>query len=71
MRRLVPVALAGILTMATASTHAKQPDRPLVEAMRNVYRLTDYSAFDWISARYLKGTITLQGFSRTTRLNAR
>ena len=68
MRRLVPVALAGILTIAAAPIHSEQADRPLVEAMRNIYRLTSYSAFDWISARYLKGTITLQGFARTARL---
>src|SRR5262249_49203125 len=42
--------------------------RPLVEAMRNVYRLPSYTAFDWISARYLNGTLTLQGFARTERL---
>lgn len=35
--------------------------------MRNVYRLTGYSAFDWISARYLRPPSPLQGFARTAR----
>jgi Predicted periplasmic or secreted lipoprotein len=68
MRRLVFVAAAGLAILGSGSTLAAQPDRPLVEAMRNVYRLTTYTAFDWISAHYLKGTLTLQGFSRTERL---
>jgi hypothetical protein len=56
------------LLLPSASILAAQPDRPLVDAMRNLYRLTTYTAFDWISAHYLKGTLTLQGFSRTERL---
>src|SRR5262245_17181289 len=68
MRRLVLVAAAGISILSSESTLTAQPERPLVEAMRNVYRLPTYTAFDWISAHYLKGTLTLQGFSRTERL---
>jgi BON domain-containing protein len=67
MRRVAAVWCAAML-LYTASIQAEQPDRPLVEAMRNVYRLTTYTAFDWISAHYLKGTLTLQGFARTARL---
>jgi hypothetical protein len=33
-----------------------------------VYRLTTDTAFDWITAHYLEGTLTLEGFSRTERL---
>jgi osmotically-inducible protein OsmY len=45
-----------------------QPDRPLVDAMRGIYGLRNYTAFDWISAQYQKGTLTLQGFARTAQL---
>jgi osmotically-inducible protein OsmY len=38
--------------------------------MTRVYRLHDYTAFDWISGRYLKGTLTLEGFARTSGLRA-
>ena len=45
-----------------------QPDRPLVDAMRVIYGLRSYTAFDWISAQYQRGTLTLQGFVRTAQL---
>jgi hypothetical protein len=68
MRRQIRLAVAGVSILISGSMLAAQPERPLVGAMRNVYRLTTYTAFDWISAHYLKGTLTLQGFSRTERL---
>ena len=49
-------------------TPAQLPDRALSDAMRAIYGLRNYTAFDWISARYLKGTLTLQGFVRTPQL---
>jgi hypothetical protein len=45
-----------------------QPERPLVDAMRAIYGMRTYTAFDWISAQYQKGTLTLQGFVRTPQL---
>jgi hypothetical protein len=47
---------------------AQRPDRALVEALAHVYRLRSYTAFDWVSAAYDRGTLTLQGFVRTTQL---
>ncbi len=47
-----------------------QPDRALVDAMRAIYGLRNYTAFDWISGHYQKGTLTLQGFVRTPQLKA-
>jgi osmotically-inducible protein OsmY len=47
---------------------AQQPDRALVEALGHVYRLRNYTAFDWVSAAYDRGTLTLQGFVRTAQL---
>jgi hypothetical protein len=67
MTRSIPVVLAGLLALCMPALDAQQPDRALVEAMRNVYRVTSYTAFDWVSANYLKGTLTLAGFARTQR----
>jgi BON domain len=58
---LTVIAATGVALMA-------QPDRPLVDAMRAIYGLRTYTAFDWISAQYQKGTLTLQGFVRTPQL---
>ena len=66
MRRVVIGLLLGAL--ASLPARAQLPDRALTEAMRAIYGLRDYTAFDWISARYLKGTLTLEGFVRTPRL---
>jgi BON domain len=65
-QRILIAMLAGVL--AVSSLQAQLPDRALTEAMRAVYGLRDYTAFDWISARYLKGTLTLEGFVRTPQL---
>lgn len=65
-QRILIAMLAGML--AVSSLQAQLPDRALTEAMRAVYALRDYTAFDWISARYLKGTLTLEGFVRTPQL---
>jgi hypothetical protein len=54
--------------LAVSALQAQLPDRALTEAMRAVYNLRNYTAFDWISARYLKGTLTLEGFVRTAQL---
>jgi osmotically-inducible protein OsmY len=64
--RMLTAMLAGVL--AVSSLSAQLPDRALTEAMRAIYGLRDYTAFDWISARYLKGTLTLEGFVRTPQL---
>jgi len=50
---------------------AQQGDRSLTEALTNIYRLNDYTAFDWITGRYDKGTLTLIGFVRTPNLKKR
>ena len=67
MRRTVLMSLlVGML--AGSSPHAQLPDRALTDAMRAIYGLRNYTAFDWISARYLRGTLTLEGFVRTPQL---
>jgi len=65
-QRILIAMLAGV--SAVSSLQAQLPDRALTEAMRAVYGLRDYTAFDWISARYLKSTLTLEGFVRTPQL---
>jgi osmotically-inducible protein OsmY len=66
IRMLAALALIAI----TGSPIGAQADRPLVDAMRAIYGLRTYTAFDWISAQYQKGTLTLQGFVRTPQLKA-
>lgn len=58
----------ALVLVSQGSGAAQAPDRALTDAMRAVYRLRNYTAFDWISARYQKGTLTLQGFVRTPQL---
>jgi osmotically-inducible protein OsmY len=68
--KLQPILLllATVAFVAPLRAVVQQPDRAVTEAMANVYRLRSYTAFDWISARYLKGTLTLQGYARTPQL---
>jgi hypothetical protein len=47
---------------------AQPPERALVEALGRVYQLRSYTAFDWVSGSYDRGTLTLQGFVRSTQL---
>ena len=54
----------------TWSPVVAQADRALVDAMRVVYGLRGYTAFDWISGHYQKGTLTLEGFVRTPQLKS-
>lgn len=59
------------LVFALGAFAAQTPDRALVEALRAIYQLSDYSAFDWITGSYQKGTLRLQGVVRTPQLKAR
>jgi osmotically-inducible protein OsmY len=71
--------LASVMTLATiampltaaqsANEHAAE--RALFDAMGAVYRLREYTAFDWITGQYRSGTLTLQGFARTPQLKQR
>jgi len=71
IRRHVFVVAAAALLLGPPIALAQTPDRALVEALGSVYRLTDYTAFDWISGYYQRGVLTLQGFVRTPRLKQR
>jgi osmotically-inducible protein OsmY len=64
--RLLAVVLAAVVS--SAAGYAQVPDRALTDAMRAIYSLRNYTAFDWISARYQKGTLTLEGFVRSAQL---
>lgn len=64
-RFVVTAALAIALPMAAG---AQPPPRALSESMRAIFGLRDYTVFDWISGRYLKGTLTLDGWVRVERL---
>jgi len=65
-QRVIVFAMAVSLSAGSAATQV--PDRALTDAMRAIYGLHNYTAFDWISARYQKGTLTLEGFVRTAQL---
>ena len=67
-RTLVAVVLTTLVL--TASIGAQIPDRALVDALGRIYKLRDYTAFDWIVANYNRGTLTLQGFARSPSLKA-
>lgn len=61
------ILLVSLLWLAGPAL-AQQPDRALVETLRAIYQLRDYTAFDWISGSYERGTLTLQGMVRTNQL---
>ena len=61
--------MVAIVAPAGVSPRAQVPERTLTDAMRAVYSLRNYTAFDWISARYLKSRLTLEG--RRNKLRAR
>jgi osmotically-inducible protein OsmY len=66
--RLTQALFVAITLLYPAEAIAQIPDRALAEALGNIYRLRSYTAFDWVSANYQKGTLTLQGFVRTPQL---
>ena len=57
-----------VFLCALTTAAAQAPDRALVDALRGVYNLSSYTAFDWISGHYQRGTLTLQGFVRAAQL---
>jgi hypothetical protein len=60
---------AALLCCSTVIAAVQQaPERVLAEAMANVYTLKEFTAFDWVSAHYNRGTLTLEGFARTSGL---
>jgi hypothetical protein len=63
------VALAVFALAMEAA--AQQPPRQLVEALGAIYRLPEFTAFDWIGGRYDRGTLTLEGLVRTANLKRR
>jgi len=67
---MIRMLAALVLIAITGASVTAQADRPLVDAMRAIYGLRTYTAFDWISGQYRKGTLTLQRFVRTPQLKA-
>ena len=65
-----PIVLATLAAVVFAElvASAQPPPRALSEAMRGIFTSQNYTVFDWISGRYLKGTLTLQGWVRTRQL---
>ena len=71
MRALRILAIGFIFLAAGAAPGAAQdraPERILEDAFGRILGLRDYTAFDWITAHYNRGTMTLQGFTRTRQL---
>lgn len=60
----------SFVALTVAAPYAQVRDRELSEALRAVYGLRNYTAFDWIGGRYARGTLTLEGFVRTGQLKA-
>ena len=65
--RRVAVIAAVVVALPLASL-GQVPPRALSDAMRAIFGLRDYTAFDWISGHYVKGTLTLQGWVRIEQL---
>ena len=61
-------AIVALLIALPIASPAQVPPRALSDAMRAIFGLRDYTAFDWISGRSLKGTLTLQGWVRAEQL---
>ena len=67
--RVVRLALViAVLQTSLAGAAAQMPPRALTDSMRNIFALRDYTVFDWVSGHYFKGTLTLQGWVRTSQL---
>ena len=62
------LSIAATIALALPWTASAQVPRALSDAMRSIFLLRDYTAFDWISGRYLKGTLTLEGWARSEQL---
>jgi osmotically-inducible protein OsmY len=69
MKCVCAAAVAAALLIGDVS--AQQPPRQLVEALGAIYRMREFTAFDWIGGRYDRGTLTLEGFARTRNLKQR
>lgn len=65
MARLFALAVLGLFPpIPTPAGHVSQATpAPVLDALDRIARLDAFTAFDWISARYDGGTITLTGFA--------
>ncbi len=72
MRRhlIIFVLVSGCLTWPTP-LDARQSNRALTAALSRIYALDRYTAFDWITGSYEKGTLTLDGFVARPDLKVR
>lgn len=77
---LLVTAAVAVATPARAGTGgadaglraAAQPaDWPARQALERISRLDSFTVFDWITARYDRGTLTLEGFATRPVLKAR
>jgi hypothetical protein len=66
------VVALGVAVMSSAQAPPQPapgpPPRALAQALQTIYRLDGYTVFDWISGRYDRGTLMLQGFVRSPSL---
>lgn len=60
---LLAVVTIGVATVAPARARAQAPPQPVFDALDRIARLDVFTVFDWISARYDRGTLTLSGFA--------
>lgn len=59
------------IAVAVAPARAQAPPRPLVDALQAIWRLDQYTVFDWIGGHYDRGTLTLEGFAARPELRRR
>lgn len=72
MCRHLTMALALVgLAAAAVRVDGGQSDRALSAALSRIHALDQYTAFDWITGTYGKGTLTLEGFVARPDLKGR
>ncbi|HXG89430.1 MAG TPA: BON domain-containing protein [Vicinamibacterales bacterium] len=58
----------AIVLLSAPQAYAQMPDRAPTDALNAVSRLRNYTAFDWITAEFAKGVLTLRGLARSPQL---
>ncbi|MGE3277607.1 MAG: BON domain-containing protein [Vicinamibacterales bacterium] len=71
VRRPALILAMVAAVIAAAPARAQAPPRPLTDALEAIWRLDQYTVFDWVGGSYDRGTLTLQGFAARPELKQR
>lgn len=70
-RYLAAAAVVVALTIGVLPVQAQRPHDVLSEVLGGIYRLEQFTAFDWIDGSYDRGTVTLTGYAARLGLRKR